>query len=60
MSDCCAGSKVGVSAQVKVNGRKVPMKSFVQEVVGRTVLGMLSALKGVADPRTIEVKIKVV
>jgi hypothetical protein len=47
------------SAQVIVNGKKVPMKGFVQDIVGQAVVGMLSTLKGVAKPKKIEVKILV-
>lgn len=33
-----------------VNGRRVPMKGFVQEFVAGTVLGMAASLKGVEGP----------
>ncbi|MDI6655450.1 MAG: (Fe-S)-binding protein [Candidatus Hydrothermarchaeota archaeon] len=30
---------------VKINGREVPMGGFVQEIIKKTVLGMISSLK---------------
>ena len=45
--------------RLKVDGKVVPMKGFVQDLVGSTVLGMLSTLKGVKDPGEVELSIKV-
>jgi len=47
------------SAQVTVNGKKVPMKGFVQDIIGQAIVGMVSTLKGVAKPKKVEVKILV-
>ena len=44
--------------EVLVDGRSVELNDFVQEIIGRTVAGAVSALKGVeADWKTIEVRI---
>jgi sulfur carrier protein ThiS len=46
---------------VKINGREVPMGDFVQEIIKRTVLGMISSLKK-ADTKpgdVVEIKIRV-
>ncbi|MFH1486200.1 MAG: molybdopterin-guanine dinucleotide biosynthesis protein B [Chloroflexota bacterium] len=37
------------------NGAAVPLSSFVQQFVSRTIFGMLSALKGVEDPRSLDI-----
>ena len=44
---------------VTVNGKKVPMKGFVQDIIGQAIVGMVSTLKGVAKPKKVEVKILV-
>ena len=43
--------------QLKVNGRDVPLSSFVQKSMIGTVRGMLSALKGCESPKSIEIRI---
>jgi len=44
--------------EVLVDGRSVELNDFVQEIIGRTVAGAVSALKGVeSDWKTIEVRI---
>ncbi|MCX5795957.1 MAG: hypothetical protein NTY77_10720 [Elusimicrobia bacterium] len=47
------------AASLKVDGKAIPMKGFVQDFVGLTVAAMVSNLKGVGKPREIELKIKV-
>lgn len=42
-----------------VNGKKVPMKGFVQDALAGTVLGFVKSLKKTDDPRTIDIRIKV-
>jgi len=44
--------------QVKIDGKLLPIKDFVQNFVGTTVIGMLSSLHGVSDPKEIEIKIQ--
>ncbi|MBS7619355.1 molybdopterin-guanine dinucleotide biosynthesis protein B [Candidatus Bathyarchaeota archaeon] len=41
-----------------VNGKEIPIKGFVQDFIARTVLGMVSSLKGVEEPKRIELLIK--
>lgn len=50
--------KIGL-VQVKVNGKIVPIKGFVQDFVGFAILGMLKSLNDVPEPQEVEVKIKV-
>ena len=51
-------SKIG-SVRLKVDGKAIPIKGFVQDFVGFGVLGMLSSLKGVSGPKEIELTIRV-
>jgi len=44
--------------QVKINGKVLPIKGFVQDFIGLTIMGMLSALHGVSQPDNVEIKIK--
>lgn len=44
--------------QVKINGKVLPIKDFVQDFIGLTILGMLSSLHGVTHPKEVEIKIK--
>ncbi|MEW6025988.1 MAG: hypothetical protein AB1599_01650 [Planctomycetota bacterium] len=50
--------KIGL-VQVKVNGKVIPIKGFVQDFIGFAVLGMLKSLNDVPEPQEVEVKIKV-
>lgn len=50
--------KIGL-VQVKVNGQVVPIKGFVQDFIGFSIIGMLKSLNDVPEPQEVEVKIKV-
>lgn len=41
-----------------VDGAPIPLSPFAREIIARTVRGMLSALKGVGDPRSILLHIR--
>ncbi|ASJ10970.1 molybdopterin-guanine dinucleotide biosynthesis protein MobB [Thermococcus sp. P6] len=43
---------------VRIDGKVLPMKDWVQELVEKTVKGMLSAMKGYRDGRRIEIVIR--
>ncbi|ASJ03109.1 molybdopterin-guanine dinucleotide biosynthesis protein MobB [Thermococcus profundus] len=43
---------------VKIDGQVLPMKDWVQELVEKTIKGMLSAMKGYREGRKIEIVIK--
>ncbi len=49
--------KVG-GVQGKVKGKTVPIKGFVQDFIGFSILGMLESLREVSDPQEVEIKIK--
>lgn len=46
------------AVKLVVNGREVPIKGFVQDFIAKTVLGMVSSLKGVEEPRTVKLIIE--
>ncbi len=43
---------------IRLNGKKLPMKSFVKEFVMGGILGMLSALRGYDDPAQVDISIR--
>jgi molybdopterin-guanine dinucleotide biosynthesis protein B len=43
---------------VRLNGKKLPMKSFVRDFVMGSILGMLSTLRGYGNPSQIDISIK--
>ena len=43
--------------RLQVNGRPIPLTSFTESVITRTVRGMISSLKGCEDPEHIELTI---
>ena len=43
---------------VRLNGKKLPMKSFVQDFVMGGILGMLSTLRGYEGPEQIDISIR--
>lgn len=45
---------------VKIDGKDIPMNPFIKRIIRKTVLAMLSTLKGVEiqGDETIEIKIK--
>ncbi len=47
IEECKSRLKMEEKVEVTVDGRRVPCVRFVQEIISRTVLGMLSSLKGV-------------
>lgn len=44
-------------ADLTVNGKKVPLNTFVQGFMAQTVIGMLKSLRGVDNIETVELKI---
>jgi len=57
LKDCVVlSSKPKVT--VKIDGQVLPMKDWVQELVEKTIKGMLSAMKGYRESRRIEIVIR--
>lgn len=46
------------TVQLKVNGKDVRIKKFVQDMLARTILGMISTLRGTEEPKEVEIRIK--
>ena len=44
--------------QIKINGKKIPLTEFPEEIITNTIIGMLSSLKGVNEINNIEINIK--
>lgn len=42
-----------------VDGAEIEMVGFVQDIAAATILGMISQLKGVEDPKQVEISIQV-
>ena len=51
--DCVLSTDV----ELVVDGRRIPLNPFVSKIVKNTVVGLVSSLKGVEDPRSISIKI---
>lgn len=45
--------------QLKVNGKDIRIKGFVQDILAKAILGMISALRGTEKPEEVEIRIKV-
>ena len=43
---------------ITVNGKEIPLTEFPKNIIIKTILGMLQALKGVVAVKTVEIKIK--
>jgi molybdopterin-guanine dinucleotide biosynthesis protein B len=57
LKDCVVlSSKPKVT--VKIDGQVLPMKDWVQELVEKTIKGMLSSMKGYREGRKIEIVIR--
>ena len=44
-------------AELFADGRPVPLNPFAREFLARTVRGMVSALRGIGDPRRLEIRL---
>jgi len=46
-----------VDVEIRVNGKRVPINPFVQEIIGNAVLGMVSSLKKIGEIGVVELRI---
>jgi hypothetical protein len=44
--------------EIVVDGKKVVMKKFVQDMIKKSIVGMVTTLKGCEDPDEIKIRIK--
>jgi hypothetical protein len=54
---CERDQKPALKTELKVNGQEIELTNFVQNFVGRAVVGMVTSLKGVADVQTVALNI---
>ena len=53
-----AERKRNMVVKLKVNGKNIPLNSFVQNIFKEVILGMARSLKGVDNPKEIDITIK--
>ncbi len=46
-----------IQAELTVNGQEIELNDFIQDMIGRAVIGMIGSLKGVADAQTVKLSI---
>ena len=54
---CESGQESALETELIVNGLKVELNSFVQNFIGRAVVGMLTSLRGVSDVQSVSLNI---
>jgi molybdopterin-guanine dinucleotide biosynthesis protein B len=52
------GRKKGPNIVLRLDGKKLPMKSFVKEFVMGGILGMISSLRGYENPARVDISIR--
>lgn len=51
-------TKAAEKVYLKVNGKHIALKPFIDDIINNSVKGMISALRGCADPQKIEIIIE--
>lgn len=54
---CERDRKPALKAELTVDGQEIELSHFVQDFIGRAVVGMVTSLKGVADVQTLTLNI---
>jgi len=54
---CESEQKPTLEIELLVNGSKVELNNFVQNFIGRAVVGMLTSLRGVSNVQSVSLKI---
>ncbi len=54
---CEPDHKSEIQAELTVNGQEIELNDFIQDMIGRAVIGMIGSLKGVADVQTITLNV---
>jgi len=54
---CESKQEPTLETELIVNGSKVELNSFVQNFIGRAIIGMLTSLRGVSDVQSVSLKI---
>jgi hypothetical protein len=55
--DCEANEELTARVELKVNGEAVELNNFVQNIISRTIVGMVGSLKGVDQVETVDLSI---
>lgn len=56
IEDALAGPEAGWATSLVIDGRDVPLNTFVQKMIGSTLMGMSAALDGVEEGTVLEVR----
>ncbi len=54
---CEPDQKPTLQTDLTVNGQKIELNDFVQNFIGRAIIGMLASLRGVGDIQTVSLEI---
>ena len=54
---CERDQKPVLVAELTVNGQEIELSDFVQDIIGRAVIGMVTSLKGVTDVQKVTLNI---
>ncbi len=54
---CERDQKPALAAELVVNGQEIELTDFVQDFIGRAVIGMVTSLKGVTDVQKVTLNI---
>jgi hypothetical protein len=57
MSDKCENCKKFDNISLEVDGKEIPMHSFVKNIIASSIKGMVSTLKDVENPKSILIRI---
>ncbi|UCE50021.1 MAG: hypothetical protein JSW47_07655 [Phycisphaerales bacterium] len=54
---CEKDQEPAIRAELTVNGQEIELNNFVQDFVGRAVIGMVGSLRGVGEARTLTLSV---
>ncbi len=54
---CELDQKPALAAELAVNGQEIELTDFVQDFIGRAIIGMVTSLKGVTDVQKVTLNI---
>lgn len=57
MMVCEENQKPTHQVELKVNSKEIELNNFVENLISRTVIGMVKSLRGVGDVETISLKV---
>lgn len=54
---CDRDQEPAIRAELTVNGQEIELNNFVQDFVGRAIIGMVGSLRGVENAQTLTLSI---